>query len=62
MAHKFPVALALLALAACGSASDGNQAAAEVAHIVDPIVVPAYVTAALADPERAMHQPTDARM
>ena len=30
-------------------------------RIVDPIAVPAYVTAALADPERAMHQPTDAR-
>jgi predicted methyltransferase len=61
MAHKIPVALALLVLAACGSQSDGNQAAVEAAHVVDPIAVPAYVTAALADPERAMHQPTDAR-
>jgi predicted methyltransferase len=61
MAHKIPVALALLVLAACGSPGDGNQAATEAARVVDPIAVPAYVSTALADPERAMHQPTDAR-
>jgi predicted methyltransferase len=62
MTRRILVALACLAfLAACGGRSEGNQAAAEAARIVDPITVPAYVGAALADPERAMHQPTDAR-
>jgi predicted methyltransferase len=63
MAHRISVALALLVLAACGARSDGNQAApvTEAARIVDPIAVPAYVTAALADPARIMHQPTDSR-
>jgi len=63
MVHRISAALAFFALAACGGASDGNRAApaAEAAHVVDPIAVPAYVSAALADPARAMHQPTDAR-
>lgn len=53
-------ALALLAaLAACGTRSDGGEAAAT--RVVDPIAVPVTVNAALADPERAMHRPTDAR-
>ena len=47
-------------LTACGAGGGGgNEVAA--AKIVDPIAVPAAVTAALADPERAMHQATDAR-
>jgi predicted methyltransferase len=54
------IALALLAaLAACGNRSGSREAAAT--RIVDPIAVPAAVNEALADPERAMHQPTDAR-
>jgi predicted methyltransferase len=62
MEFRNRIALVSLALvAACGAGGDGNRAAAEPAHIVDPIAVPAYVSAALADPERAMHQPTDAR-
>ena len=65
--RRTATALTLLAFAgalcACGSASDTNQGAAEAPtpRIVDPITVPAYVAEALADPERAMHQPTDAR-
>ena len=60
MAHGNRIALALLILlGACGRSGTGNEAAA--VHIVDPIAVPAAVTAALADPDRAMHQPTDAR-
>jgi predicted methyltransferase len=52
--------LALLAaLGACGNRNDGQGAAAT--RVVDPIAVPASVNEALADPERAMHQPTDAR-
>jgi len=62
MARKIPFALALLILlSACGAGGDGNQAAVAEARIADPIAVPAYVSAALADPERAMHQATDAR-
>ena len=63
MAHRNRIALALLlVLAACArSGGGGNETAAAAPHIVDPIAVPPYVTAALADPERAMHQPTDAR-
>jgi predicted methyltransferase len=61
MARRIIATLALLVLAACGRQSDGNPAAAAAARIVDPIAVPAYVAAALADPARAMHQPTDAR-
>ena len=61
MARNDWIALALLAsLAACGAAGgSGNEI--EAAHIADPVPVPAYVRDALADPERAMHQPTDAR-
>jgi predicted methyltransferase len=62
MGRKAAVAavVILAALTACGDRSGGHEAAAQ-AHIVDPVAVPAYVGAALADPERAMHQPTDAR-
>ena len=52
----------LVLTAACGGAKRRQSGGApEAAHVVDPIAVPAYVSAALADPERAMHQPTDAR-
>ena len=62
-ARRAAVTIALtLALAACARGG-GNEAAAapEPARIVDPVQVPAYVAAALADPERAMHAATDAR-
>jgi predicted methyltransferase len=65
MAHRILFALVPLALlAACGDGAAGNRAASaapERAHLVDPVRVPPYVTAALADPERAMHVATDAR-
>jgi predicted methyltransferase len=55
------ILLAFAALGACGQAAPSAPAATEPAHVVDPIAIPAAVTAALADPERAMHVPTDAR-
>ena len=65
MTRKTPIALALLTiLAACGGSNDGENAQAapaQPAHIVDPVAVPSYVGAALADPERAMHRATDER-
>jgi predicted methyltransferase len=59
--RTFALALpALLVLAACQRGeAPSNQAGA--AHIVDPVQVPAYVSAALADPLRAAQRGTDAR-
>jgi predicted methyltransferase len=54
--------LLAFSIAACARGGDNEAAPApEPAHVVDPIAVPAYVTAALADPARAMHRGTDAR-
>jgi predicted methyltransferase len=51
---RFALPLVALALAACG-----RQESAATLH--DPVPVPAYVTAALADPARAAQRGTDAR-
>lgn len=64
---KFPYFMAAMALpifcgvAACGSAATEPAGKAAEARIVDPVAIPSYVTAALADPAREMHRATDAR-
>jgi predicted methyltransferase len=55
-------ALALLSLlVACGQASPEADNSTGQTMLVDPVTVPDYVTAALADPDRAMHRGADAR-
>ena len=52
--------LLIVALPGCGGGSDPATTATPV-RIVAPVAIPAYVTAALADPENTQHRPTDAR-
>ena len=60
----WPLAAALAAaftLSACGDGGANNQQAAAEPTLPDPVVVPDYVQAALADPGRAMHRVADER-
>jgi predicted methyltransferase len=62
MTHKTWIAASLLATAAAFSACHGQPATNQSAsQIVDPVAVPAYVDAALADPLRAAQRGTDTR-
>ena len=54
------VILGALALAAC-DATAPRSAGNESTEVTDPVSVPGYVTAALADPGRAMHRAADGR-
>ena len=63
-------AITMLVVAACLAACDGggaddrppgNEAAAATPALPDPVTIPAYVAAALEDPERAAHRNADAR-
>src|SRR5688572_15234754 len=50
-----------LTLSACGGGGANSQEAAAEPTLPDPVVVPDYVQAALADPGRAMHRGADER-
>jgi predicted methyltransferase len=53
--------LAVALLPSCQQAPEGNQSQTAAAPLTDPVPLPDYVTAALADPGRAMHRGADAR-
>jgi predicted methyltransferase len=57
--RTLPLVLLALSLAACGAPEAANNVAG--AELADPVPVPDYVTAALADPARAAHLAADAR-
>lgn len=64
MGHRKYLALALaatLGLSACGQAGEAPAVEAQQVELTDPVPVPDYVTAAIADPAREYHFPRDER-
>ena len=60
MIHRLALAASMLALAAC-QATETPTENGVAAELRDPVPVPDFVRAALADPERAAHRGADAR-
>jgi predicted methyltransferase len=60
-ARTVALVLAVAMLPACQQGPERNRNQAAAAPLTDPVPIPDYVTAALADPGRAMHRGADAR-
>jgi predicted methyltransferase len=64
MGHRKHLAIAFattLVLAGCGQAGEAPAVEAQQVELTDPVPIPDYVTAAIADPAREYHFPRDER-